>query len=144
MEIEELVAREAIRDLVARYNANGDSGRFEQVLDLFAPDAVLIADGVEHVGLDGIRRMFESAAAAFADWPGDPVLRHFTATLQIDVDGDSATGRCYYGVVMPHGLDHWGRYLDRYERSDGRWRFAHRRVLVDGVAPGGWAASRAS
>ena len=31
----------AIRDLVARYNANGDSGRFDQVLELFAPDAVM-------------------------------------------------------------------------------------------------------
>jgi hypothetical protein len=32
-----LVARESIRDLVARYNANGDTGRFAQVLDLFRP-----------------------------------------------------------------------------------------------------------
>ena len=36
MELWELVARESIRDLVARYNANGDSGRFDQVLELFA------------------------------------------------------------------------------------------------------------
>ena len=32
----ELVARESIRDLVARYNPNGDSGRFDQVVELFA------------------------------------------------------------------------------------------------------------
>jgi len=29
MEIWELVARESVRDLVQRYNANGDSGRFD-------------------------------------------------------------------------------------------------------------------
>jgi hypothetical protein len=34
MEGWELTARESIRDLVIRYNANGDSGRFAQVLEL--------------------------------------------------------------------------------------------------------------
>ncbi|MET0627555.1 MAG: nuclear transport factor 2 family protein [Acidimicrobiia bacterium] len=41
VELWELSAREEIRDLVARYNANGDTGRFPQVLELFAPDAVM-------------------------------------------------------------------------------------------------------
>src|SRR5579864_7356005 len=38
MEFWELIAREAIRDLVARYNANADTGRFDQVMELFSPD----------------------------------------------------------------------------------------------------------
>jgi hypothetical protein len=33
---------------------------------------------------------------------------------------------------MPHGLDHWGRYLDRYEEQHGRWLFTQRRALPDG------------
>ena len=42
----ELEARESIRDIVARYNANGDSGRFDEVMVLFAPDAVMqVGDG---------------------------------------------------------------------------------------------------
>ncbi len=41
MELWELTARESIRDLVARYNANGDAGRFAQVLELFADDAAM-------------------------------------------------------------------------------------------------------
>ena len=41
MELWELEARESIRDLVARYNANGDSGRFDPMLELFAEDATL-------------------------------------------------------------------------------------------------------
>ena len=53
MEHWELDAREQLRDLVARYNANGDTGRFEQVLDLFAPDAVMeIGDGRTYTGRD--------------------------------------------------------------------------------------------
>jgi hypothetical protein len=68
-------------------------------------------------------------------------LRHFTATHQIDlVDDDHATGRCYFAVIMDGGLDHWGRYLDRYRRVGEQWRFEHRRVLVDGYSPSSWFA----
>ena len=50
-----------------------------------------------------------------------------------------ATSRCYYLVVTNHGLDHWGRYLDRYCVRGGRWLFAHRRQFMDGAVPGSWA-----
>ena len=61
----ELEARENIRDLVARYNANGDSGRFDQVLDLFAPDAVMqVGDGPILTGRDAIRTIFTDASGA--------------------------------------------------------------------------------
>jgi hypothetical protein len=40
------------------------------------------------------------------------------------------------------GLDHWGRYTDRFVRVDGTWLFAQRSVRVDGATPGGWAALR--
>ena len=60
-------------------------------------------------------------------------LRHMTSTLQIDlIDPSSATSRCYYAVLTHIGLDHWGRYLDRYRAVDGAWRFADRRVTLDG------------
>jgi hypothetical protein len=65
-------------------------------------------------------------------------MRHHTATLQIDlIDNTHARGRCYYQVLMHHGLDHWGRYIDEYEMHDGRWRFSRRRVTLDGYVPGG-------
>jgi hypothetical protein len=37
----ELLARESIRDLVARYNMLGDSGRIDEVAALFCPDGCL-------------------------------------------------------------------------------------------------------
>ena len=40
--------------------------------------------------------------------------------------------RLNVAVLMPHGLDHWGRYLDRYEEQHGRWLFTQRRALPDG------------
>jgi hypothetical protein len=132
-----LEAREEIRDLVARYNANGDTGRFEQVMELFAPDAVMdVGDGRTYTGTDEIAMIFTGARDG-VDYGEQPVyLRHMTATHQIDViDRTRATGRCYFQVLTAIGLDHWGRYVDEYKVVDGRWRFAKRRVTVDGRSP---------
>jgi len=148
MEVWELVARESIRDLVARYNANGDAGRFAQVLELFADDAAMeLVDGSGEVarfeGHDAIATIFsgtkdrwDAGAGGSEPTRTDGVrhhVRHFVATHQIDVeDPTHARGRSYFAVLMPHGLDHWGRYVDRYEERDGRWLFTLRRALPDG------------
>ena len=57
------------------------------------------------------------------------------ATHQIDLeDRAHARGRSYFVVLMPHGVDHWGRYVDEYGVSDGRWLITSRRALTDGHA----------
>jgi len=148
MELWELVARESIRDLVARYNANGDSGRFEQMLQVFSDDAsmeLIAVDGTvrRYDGIDQVatiftetKAMWDAGARANAG-PGATQtrhhVRHFTATHQIDLmDETHARGRCYFLVIMPHGLDHWGRYVDEYGVRDGRWVITLRRALSDG------------
>jgi hypothetical protein len=137
MQIGDLLAREAIRDLVARYNAYGDSGLFDRMMGLFAPDAVLEVGGAPKEGHDEIRAVFTGVADRTSAGDGAPTyLRHCTATHQIDlVDATSATGRAYFYVLTRVGLDHWGRYLDDYRTVDGEWRFARRRVLTDDFAP---------
>jgi hypothetical protein len=150
MEVWEVIARESIRDLATRYNANGDSGRFDNVMLLFADDAVMKLEGMELEGEDGrdpyrghdeILSIFTGARDRQPDEPGgdqpsgapEHYVRRRIATHQIDFDDEThALGYCYYQVVMPHGLDHWGRYFDRYEQRDGRWLFTHRRVTVEG------------
>src|ERR1700693_5553445 len=101
-----LVAREEIRDLVARYNAKGDTGRFDEVIALFAPDAVMeLLDGQVYSGHDEIRSIFTGARDRSARPAGPTYLRHMTATHQIDlVDQTSARGRCYYQVLTAIGL----------------------------------------
>ena len=143
METWELVARESIRDLVARYNANGDSGRIDEVVGLFAPDAVLDVMGTPHTGHAQIRGMFERAIGDMAAGAEPAVVQHHTSTLQIDVVSEErARARSYFQVLMGGGLDHWGRYVDELGVVDGRWVFTHRRVTVAGAAAGGWAANR--
>jgi hypothetical protein len=140
MDTTEAVAREAIRDLVARYNANGDSGRFDQLIELFAPDAVMeLEDGIYsgHAEILSIftgtqQRWTTELNPAGSTAPSHHV-RHAVATHQVDFDDPShARGYCYYSVLMPHGLDHWGRYFDRYEERDGRWVFTRRKVTTEG------------
>lgn len=144
MEQWELVAREAVRDLVARYNANGDSGRIDEVVALFAPAGVLDVMGTAYTGHAEIRGMFEQAISDIAGGATTPsVVQHHTSTLQIDlVDETSARARSYFQVIMSGGLDHWGRYVDEFGVVDGRWVFTHRRVTVAGATAGGWAAGR--
>jgi len=144
VDIEELVAREAIRDIVARYNSLGDSGRIDAMMTLFAPDAVLEVPGRAPVeGATAIGAFFGAVAEPAEGVPALRSLHHHTATLTIELTGrNSARGRCYFSVYTQDGLDHWGRYTDEYRRVDGHWLFAARRVRVDGVVPGGWADSR--
>ena len=137
MELADLLAREAIRDLVARYNAYGDSGLLARMLALFADDAVLEVGDVAYEGTDAIRGLFSATVDRSAGADGGPTyVRHSVTTHQIDlVDEGHATGRAYFTVLTRVGLDHWGRYLDDYRVIDGSWRFARRRVLTDDFAP---------
>jgi hypothetical protein len=139
MEHWELVARESIRDLVARYNANGDTGRFEQLPPLFAEDAVMEGvGGTEFNGHAEILTIFTGARDRATENNGNvpTYLRHMTATLQIDlIDESHAKSRCYYFVITAIGLDHWGRYIDEFKTVNGEWKFARRRVTVDGNTP---------
>ncbi|TYK44470.1 nuclear transport factor 2 family protein [Actinomadura decatromicini] len=143
MEPWEAAAREAVRDLVARYNAYGDAGRFDDLMELFAPDAAMeIGDGRVYRGRDEIATIFTGTRdrwrTAADDRGAPPYVRHFVSTHQIDLlDPERARGRAYFQVLMAHGLDHWGRYLDEYVLAGGRWRFARRRVRVDGRVPDG-------
>jgi 3-phenylpropionate/cinnamic acid dioxygenase small subunit len=155
VELWELIARERIRDLVARYNANADAGRFDEVVALFADDAVMelvSADGKTRSfdGSEAIRSLLAGTKAAWDPGGGRQAaggrasgsrdrgrhhVRHFVATHQIDVlDRAHARGRSYFLVLTARGLDHWGRYVDEYEPRGGEWRITRRRALSDGHA----------
>jgi 3-phenylpropionate/cinnamic acid dioxygenase small subunit len=148
--LDDLLARESIRDLVARYNSYGDSGRFDSLRDLFAEHAVMVintssGEPSTYQGRDSVMAIFTGARERVkerAQAAGPTYVRHFTATHQIDlVDDDHATGRCYFAVIMNSGLDHWGRYVDRYVRIDGDWKFEDRQVFVEGTSGASWFVS---
>jgi len=141
----EATAREEIRELVARYNQWGDSGRLSELTGLFCDAATLEFGSARYDGRAAIGEMFAAAAAETREGDATRYIRHFVATHSIEVEEeDRATGRCYFLVLTDRGLDHWGRYADAYRREGGRWLFAGRRVTVDGQVPGGWAERAAA
>ena len=79
-------------------------------------------------GLQGAIRLYE----------GNPRTRHLTTNVAVEVDEDAGTGlaRSYFVVLqqtpeLPLQPIVSGRYRDRFERVDGVWRFAERRVRTD-------------
>lgn len=151
MTLEQLLAREGIRDLVARYNSYSDTGRFEPLFELFAEHSAMETTGADGVkttwdGRENVKLIFTGAHQRIetrTDAAAAAYIRHFTATHQIDLiegDPDHASGRCYFAVIMANGLDHWGRYVDRYIRIGGDWKFERRSVTIDGRSETSWFA----
>ena len=156
MELWELVARESIRDRIARWNSNGDAGRMDQMVLVLAPDVEFQAAESEVLrGRDAVLAFLtgvkgdkaESAQPATPRTgrylpPGKrPSIRHYTSNPTIDLESETrAQVRTYYAVLSSFGLDHWGRYLDEFGVVDGEWLITKRTVTTEGVDPEGWAA----
>jgi hypothetical protein len=144
VQLDELIAREAIREIVAAYSHHADSGRFDELVALFSADGVLEIKGEPVVaGRDAIRGYLGGVGRDLADTSTTQMIRHFVANLRIEVTSPTeARGECYFLVVTDGGVDHWGRYRDQYRRDDDDWLFARRTVTTDGFVPGGFAANR--
>jgi hypothetical protein len=134
MNLSDLIAREAIRDTVARYAHCGDSGRFDEMAQLFDEEGVLEIDGREaNRGRPAILRFLGETRQTLGTAVPGAFIRHHVSNLVIDLEGaDEARAASYFFVVTHRGPDHWGRYRDRFVRRGERWLFAHRRVRLDG------------
>lgn len=143
MDASEAIARESIRDVISRYNHAGDRGDLETLVRCFSHGGVLDLDGEDDCeGREAIRARLSSVVADLADRSERALLRHHVSSIRIELTGqDTAIAASYFLVFTEIGLDHWGRYSDRFVRSDGAWRIAHRKVRVDGASPSSRMAS---
>ena len=130
--LETLVAKDEITEALAAYCRAVDRLDMELGRSVFHDDA--IADyGVMYQGTGHGFMEFVRAAHL-----GMQTHAHQIGSITIRVDGDRAGSECYVIVrlraVAPDGsltdvVSH-GRYVDRWERRDGKtWRIAHRRYL---------------
>lgn len=137
MQSTEVQAREEIRDLLMRYTAATDRFDLPGLAACFADDGELRTPaGPPMVGPDDIA---SGLAAQVLPDTGRPAPRyvhhHVSSTAICDVTTDSAAATSYFTVFTDAGVDHWGRYRDRFVTgADGRWLFASRRISVDGFA----------
>lgn len=127
----------AIETLIMAYAERVDLGDFAGAAALFAHATYRAEHGGQIVGQEGsaaVQATFDTMVRRYPD--GTPRTKHVTTNLVVDVDGDSATSRCYYTVlqqteVLPLQPIIAGRYHDRFERVDGAWRFADRLIYSD-------------
>jgi ketosteroid isomerase-like protein len=130
--MDRLLAKEAIRDLVYQYCNAVDRGDMDLIRQLYHDDAV-----DEH-GVNPSNTAGEFIDAIPALQKSIHVIQHHITNLIIQVNGDEAEGEAY--VIAYHSFDHGegptllitgGRYLDRYKQLGGAWKIAHRRCLTD-------------
>lgn len=129
MQLAQLLAREAIRDLLTRYTYYGDRGRMDALAACFAEDGVLEFPGNSGTGPCGVK----AALTGGEPNPAISFVRHHVTPPLIDLaaDGASATARSYFSVSSDNGPDHSGTYDDWLTLTADGWRFARRRVRID-------------
>jgi hypothetical protein len=141
VEMWELVAREQIRDTLARYNWSGDTGRLDGLAEAFCPDGVLEVPGFEPLRGRSEIVGFLGDVAGNITVGGDikPVVRHNVANVLFTAaTPDQAQVSCYFTVITHVGLDHIGRYRDTFVPDGDTWLIKHRKVSVD------WAAANSA
>ncbi len=141
MEMWEVVAREQIRETLARYNWSGDAGRIDGLAETFCADGVLEVRGMEPLRgrseivafLGGVTG---NVAAGANDAEVKPIVRHNVANVLFgELAPDRAHVSSYFTVVTHIGLDHFGRYRDILAPDGGTWLIKHRKVSTDWAAP---------
>ena len=122
--------KEAIRELFAEYAFRMDDGRYTELGALFTDD------GVWQAPYATARGPAEIAALMAANIPAEPKRKHFVMNSLIALDGDRATARTSYLVVLQaagQGLvpSVAGTYEDVLVRTADGWRFGARRLVHD-------------
>ena len=134
--LQQVIDKEAIRELVLCYSRAIDRKDFELLRDLYTDDAIDM-HGPEFQGdADSFLEMIASSLPAY------PYTGHHVCNHMISVEGDEGNGEVY--ALALHCLpdqenpDEWVedflavRYIDNYRRcADGKWRFSRRQVTFD-------------
>jgi hypothetical protein len=142
--LQELIYREEIRELVARYAHRVAHGVSQA--DLFTEDAVFIARFpgravLEVRGREALNRQFGMGGTGNSDLPLPMIHNH-----SIEINGDEAVGICSNELRMSEqgkSMIGSGYYQDQYRREDGQWKFVVRDMTFMHWVPiqEGWAAA---
>lgn len=128
---------EQIRALTYEYSFRLDGGDFAGVAELLAEaELQMSARGMDPEPVRGREEIESFYAGQVVTHDGDPRTRHQITNHVVEVDGDSASGRSYFAVLMkppggPIQTVVLGRYFDSFERGSGGWRFTRKIIQVD-------------
>ncbi len=151
MTLEEMLAREAIRDTIAKYNVSGDRLRVDDYAACFTVDGVIESErghgdsAFRYEGREAIRawqNRWRDRSPDQATVHGATFVRHHLGTCKIDLTApDTATARTYWVAWTDIGPDHNGVYVDDFRKVGDEWLLARRRVRMDWSSPDSLFAS---
>lgn len=127
----EMADREAIRDCLYRYSRGVDRCDEGMLRSVYWEDAF-----DDHCLFAGTRE--ELIAWVLPLLRGMAATQHVISNILIRLHGDHADVESYYqgyhclqSDAKPFHSLQGGRYVDRFERREGEWRIAIRKVVVD-------------
>jgi hypothetical protein len=150
--VQELVDREAIRELRYRYHEYINEAKFEEISDLFTDDGeVLFGQLGEARGKEQIQRFFGALRPKTGEGgrgPGRPPrlsrVKQFIHNHAVEINGDRACGFAYLEAKPVYKGESYvvaARYDDDYVRQGGRWKFKKMALTPYFMVPlkEGWA-----
>ena len=132
MDLQDLIDRAEITDVLTQYARGADRSDWALVRACYHPDAH-DDHGLYSGGIDGLMVFLEQVAGKLLS------TTHQLGNLLIERDGDAARTETYC-FVWYRRSDRQGaersvaqgvRYLDIFERRSGRWAIARRTVVLD-------------
>ena len=130
-----------IRDLAARRDIHEATHRYMRGLDRLDPD---LQRSAFHPGAHVDCGLMAGPAEEFVVFSQDflagfDATQHLLGQVRITVNGDIATGECYFqawhgardDAGNPRDLFIAGRYIDDYACLNGEWRIMHRTLITD-------------
>ena len=138
--VRQLMDREEIKELTARYCWHVMRGESAKIVELFADDAVFdnsANGGAVANGRAELLKFYEGIRPLQAI----PFIQNHI----IEVNGDEAIATCAIEgrfTVKGDSLTGAGYYEDKYRRVNGQWRFAARKLFLHHMVPlrEGWAS----
>ncbi len=133
-QIREMLDKQALNDLLVRYCRGIDRLDKELVLSCFHDDAY-----DDHGSFKGSPKEFLDQLWARSATKAVAFIEHKLSNVSLEVEGDTAYGESYlemHQLFEGELVEGYGRFVDRFERRDGEWRIAHRRVILEWATPG--------
>lgn len=130
--LDELLTKQRLTELVAAYSRAADRADEQLLASLFHSGAICDSGVIRAEGQEFARR--------FVAWTHEyaAALAHCVCSSWFELRDDTAIGETYVLAMCQLNERHGaaqslvaGRYLDRFARRDGEWKFTERRFVVD-------------
>lgn len=127
--LQELKDKQELADLVSRLSRAVDRADREGIIECYADESF-----DDHGRFRGNGVEFADFICGSTFTAASPFVLHVLGQMLFDIDGDEAFGETIYTFYMQtdENLHHSiGRYVDYFERINGRWVIVYRRVIME-------------